>query len=97
MITGKTSSGFEFEINEKSAQDVRLVDAIVKADSTDLMDQLKGLSDVCLYLLGKDQKDRLTKHLADTDPDGIPTIEAMTAEVKDLFSAAGESKEIKNS
>ena len=52
-MKGKTSSGFEFEIDEKKLDDMRLLDMIVDLANGDAMQ----LSPVVVKVLGKDQRE----------------------------------------
>lgn len=98
MITGKTKSGFKYAINEKSMHDIRLLDAVKLADSTDTLEASKGVLRCFDLLIGQENRDKLIEHIASLDEDGIPTVEAFQEELLDIFHRAGEqNKEVKNS
>ena len=59
MITGKTASGFEYEIPEENIDDMELLDALVDVDNG----REDQISTVCLHLLGKAQRAKLYDHL----------------------------------
>jgi len=59
MITGKTTSGFEFEIDEAALDDMELLDALVAIDDG----RTDQVSKVCVQLLGKEQRARLYEFL----------------------------------
>lgn len=82
-IKGKTSSGFEFEIDSMVMDDMELVDAL--ADT--MNDNPLSFSIVCTKLFGTEQKKRLYNHLR---KDGRVPLEAISNEIADVFKAMGE-------
>lgn len=82
-IKGKTSSGFEFEIDSMVMDDMELVDAL--ADT--MNDNPLSFSIVCTKLFGAEQKKRLYNHLR---KDGRVPLEAISNEIADVFKAMGE-------
>lgn len=82
-IKGKTSSGFEFEIDSMVMDDMELVDAL--ADT--MNDNPLSFSIVCTKLFGNEQKKRLYNHLR---KDGRVPLEAISNEIADVFKAMGE-------
>lgn len=82
-IKGKTSSGFEFEIDSMVMDDMELVDAL--ADT--MNDNPLSFSIVCTKLFGVEQKKRLYNHLR---KDGRVPLEAISNEIADVFKAMGE-------
>lgn len=82
-IKGKTSSGFEFEIDSNVMDDMELVDAL--ADT--MNDNPLSFSIVCTKLFGVEQKKRLYNHLR---KDGRVPLEAISNEIADVFKAMGE-------
>ncbi len=91
-MTGITSSGFEFEINENIKEDWRFLKAVVMADSTDESDQIKGYTDIVTILLGSAGEKRLMKHV---EQDGIVPVKAINQEVLEMIKALKLDKEIK--
>lgn len=85
-MKGKTSSGFEFEIDEKKLNDMRLLDMIVDLANGDAMQ----LSPVVVKVLGKDQRERLYEHLEEKE--GRASIERVSEEVAEIFSAGRSGK-----
>ena len=79
-MKGKTSSGFEFDVEEKALDDYRLVKdlrAISKGDGGLIVD-------VTERLLGVDQEEALMKHVENLN-DGKYSASAMVAEIRDIF------------
>ena len=85
MIKGKTSSGFEFKIEEHVLDNMELLDAIVEADENPAM-----IPKIVNMVLGKDGKKRLYDHLR-TDKGNVP-IMAVAAEVAEIFNCNQQGK-----
>lgn len=83
-IKGKTNSGFEFEIDASVLDDMELIDAL--ADTMD--NNPLSFSIVCSKLFGAEQKKRLYNHLR---KNGRVPLEAISAEITDVFNALGET------
>ena len=91
MIKGTTTSGFNFEIDENTLNNMEFVDALAEVEENPLM-----ISTVIKMMLSPDQKKRLYDHLRTED--GRVPVEAIGVEMRDIFAvASGESVEIKNS
>lgn len=88
MLKGKSSTGFEFEIDDKALNNMEFVDAL--ADLND--ENPLALSKVTELLLGKAQRKRLYDKVRDEA--GTVPIEEATKEIRAIFDAV---KEIKNS
>lgn len=80
----KTSSGFEADIDEAQLDDYRLMKAIRATESNPM-----AVVDVVGFVLGEEE-DRLVEHVIATT--GRATIEAINAELSDIFTQLGESK-----
>ena len=87
MITGKTKSGFEYEIDPKRLDDYEFFELIASLDNNPL-----ALPQVVNKLLGDDQKKILMDHLRDEN--GVVPISKIEKEITDIFNGA---KEVKNS
>lgn len=83
MITGKTASGFAFELDEKALDDMNLIDALAEASTNDPLQ----FSRVIRLLLGDAQRKRLYDALKDEA--GRVPIERVSQAVSEIFSAAG--------
>lgn len=83
-IKGKTQSGFEFEIDSVTLDDMEFVDAL--ADT--MNDNPLAFSAVCAKLFGAEQKKKLYDHLR---TDGRVPLEAISNEIADVFKALGET------
>ena len=84
MVTGKTSSGFCFEISEETLDDMRLVDALAELEESPI-----AISKVIRLLLGETQKKALYATLQTED--GRVPVDAMTAAVQEIFDAADKN------
>ena len=63
MIKGKTSGGFEFEIDGGVLEDMEFVDALAET----VNDNPLAFSNVCAILFGKEQRKRLYDFLRGDD------------------------------
>ena len=82
MIQGQTSTGFDFELDEKVLDNMELLDAIAESE-TDPM----AISRVCRLLLGKEGRGRLYGCLRQED--GRVPVEAVSAALLEVFDACG--------
>ncbi|MBQ9027403.1 MAG: hypothetical protein IJ110_01420 [Lachnospiraceae bacterium] len=89
MITGKTESGFEFQIDEDLFNDMELLDRLVDADKGNY----RALSDAISCIMGKDQKQKLYDHVR-TESGRVP-IKAVANEFREILSLSGSN--LKNS
>lgn len=87
MITGKTESGFEYEIPKESLNNYELVENISELEENPL-----SITSIVNQLLGKEQAKALKEHVR---KDGIVSIDRMSEEIIDIFKNSGE--ETKNS
>lgn len=87
MISGKTKSEFEFEMDDQSLNDMELIENLKAVDKGDIT----VLPEILNSLLGKEQKKKLYDHVR-TEAGRVP-MELVAAELNDIFKA---SKEIKN-
>ena len=85
MMKGKTSSGFEYQIDENTLDDMRLLDLIVEVAEGDLT----KISHVADRVLGK-QKEELYKHLEGKD--GRVSIKKVSDEITEIFSQGNAGK-----
>ena len=59
MITGTTKDGFAFEVSENIGKDFRIVMALRKLSTDDVMQQVEGTYDFAEAVLGKSGVDKL--------------------------------------
>lgn len=85
MMNGKTSSGFEFTVDEKNLDNMELVDAIAEADSNPI-----AVTRIIKMLLGDEQKKQLYDHLRTAD--GRVPIKDVTTAVVDIFNSDKSGK-----
>lgn len=95
MLAGKTTSGFEFEINENIKNDYRFIRAYRKAHSNDEHEQLIGLDDLLTVTLGESGAERLMSFLAEKDGT-VPSNKVME-ELAEIIKIAGSDTALKNS
>ena len=95
MITGKTSTGFEFTMDERKAKSWRFVEAIsgIKDGDSDLK-IFQTLIPVLIDVIGEDQKELLRQHV--TQIYGYDDSEAMMNEIYEIIGAARNNAQIKN-
>lgn len=84
MITGKTESGFEFELPDDVVDDMELFDALVDLEKGDY----SAASTVCRRLLG-DQRQRLYDFLR---RDGRVRVSDVAPAVLEILKAVREGK-----
>lgn len=96
MITGKTSSGFEFRVSENIKSDYRFVKCMRKALSSNQNEQIIGTVDAVSLVFNDDaQEDAFLAHLAGEDG-RVPT-ERVFAELKEILDASeAVDKDVKN-
>lgn len=84
-MKGKTSTGFEFDIEDECLDDMELVDIMAEIDENPLL-----MPKLCKMLLGEEQKKRLYDHLRSED--GRVPIEATTNAIQEIFNSPGDLK-----
>ena len=91
-MTGKTQTGYEYEIDERILSDWRLTKAIVDTQDKDDIKKLRAAEEIAVLLLGEDGESALLRHVADQNDGFMPTDKVM-AELMDIV----KSQKIKNS
>lgn len=86
MLTGTTSTGFNYEISEAQLDNMELLDALAEADAGKLL----AISRVCDLLLGKEQKKKLYDHCR-TEEGTVPT-GALSKEILDIIQNQDQGK-----
>ena len=84
-MKGKTSTGFEFDIEDERLDDMELVDIMAEVDENPLL-----MPKLCKMILGEEQKKRLYDHLRSED--GRVPIEATTNAIQEIFNSPGDLK-----
>ena len=92
MMTGKTQTGYEYEIDERILSDWRLTKAIVDTQDKDDIKKLRAAEEIAVLLLGEDGESALLGHVADQNDGFMPTDKVM-AELMDIV----RSQKVKNS
>lgn len=85
MITGKTKSGFEYEISEKRLNNYELVEVLAEVDENPLL-----LPKTLIMLLGKEQTEKLKNHLRDEE--GFVDTDKISEEMVEIFQNQAETK-----
>lgn len=92
MVTGKTDSGFNFSIDIEKLDDMRFIEALAESETTD---SPAASIKVLEFMLGKDQKEALYKHLEEEN--GRVPASKFKQEMEDIMQkAAAKKEEIKN-
>lgn len=84
MVTGITSSGFSFSLDEKVLDDMELVDTLAEMQEGDPL----AISAVVRMVLG-DQRRALYDHLRTAD--GRVPASAVSEEIRQIFDAFGKA------
>lgn len=86
MITGKTSTGFEFAFSQDVVNDMRMLRAIGKMENGDA----ESIDYVGKKLLGQEKYDKLLKHIQTED--GRQPVDALMSEFSQMFEAYKNGK-----
>ena len=86
MITGKTESGFAFEIEDEALDDYELLEALILVDAG----QKAKIFDVVNLLFGEAQQKALRDHVR--TPSGRVSAKRMAAETMEVFKACNQAK-----
>lgn len=95
MIEGKTTSGFEFKIEDDALNDMELLDAFMAVDAG----RISGMQAAIIRLLGEDQKKALYDFLRDKTSGRVNAYgeRGVIGAVTEILHIAGEqSKSVKN-
>lgn len=84
MITGKTDSGFEFEIDEKILDDYELIESLAEVEDGDTLEIVKVTNKV----LG-DNKEKAFDFIRSQC--GYVSTDAVTKLIKDIFMCIGKN------
>jgi len=95
MITGKTSSGFEFTVSENLKNDFRFVLAYDELMNGTPAAQLGASPKLVKLVLGEDGAKALYAHVQ--EPDGFLPTDKVMAELTEIVTASGKANgEVKN-
>lgn len=87
MIKGITSTGFKFEIEDDVLDDWNILKYLKKIDEG----EIEYIIDVVPLLLGKEQEEKLEKHLKELE--GRIRMTSMTKEISEIMESG---KDLKN-
>lgn len=87
MVSGTTSTGFEFNVNEKVVNDWRFISAVSDAESNDDAIKIRGTVQMVRILLGSKETD-LMEHVKQED--GTVPFDQIEKEVVEIFKKIGE-------
>ena len=85
-MKGKTTSGFEYELDESALDDYELLEDLCELDEGNISKTISVLN----RILGKEQKDRLKEHLR-TENGRVPASKMMF-EIGEIFNSVKEGK-----
>ena len=85
MITGKTKSGFAYEIPEARLNNYELVELIADVDTKPLL-----LPKVVKVMLGEELADKLKDHIRDEE--GLVDLEKINQEIAEIFESQNAIK-----
>lgn len=85
MVTGKTTTGFEYSIDERIVKDYRYVRALARLNKGDSAEKFIAFDQISTLMLG-DKVDDLITHV-ETLHDGYAPIDAIGAEVTEIIEA----------
>ena len=85
-MKGKTTSGFEYELDESALDDYELLEDLCELDEGNASKTISVLN----RLLGKEQKDRLKEHLRSKN--GRVPASKMMNEMGEIFNSVKEGK-----
>lgn len=80
MIRGTTSSGFSYEIDEETLDNMELIDAMAHADAGNPL----AISDVCRLMLGDEMRQALYDHVR-TAKGNVP-LQKIKDEIIEIFT-----------
>ena len=89
MIKGKTSTGFEFEVNEKIVNDWRFMKIMAATLSKEDARRIDGYTSLVNLMLGAGGEEKLCAHC--TDDDGMIPIDRISDEIMDIMNAINEN------
>lgn len=94
MIKGTTQNGFDFEVNENIGKDFRIVMAMRKVSSNDVVEKVAGTYDFAEAILGKTGIDKIVQFAIDKK--GFADSEFIMNECNEIVAIVNEkSAEIK--
>lgn len=94
MLKGKTDAGFEFEVNENIGKDFRIVMALRKLNSDEVLAKIEGTYDFAEAVLGKSGLDKIVSY--STKEKGFADAEFIVGQCHEILAYANEqSEEIK--
>lgn len=90
IVSGVTSTGYEFEVDDKIKYQWPFVRAIADADSDDASKKIAGSVKLVELVVGKDEN-RLMEHIAKLNDGDIPT-KAVNEEITEILNAINSKK-----
>ena len=90
-MTGKTSTGFEYDIDGKAIQDFRFLKALRDIQSLDVARQVEGITAMVEIVFNdKKQEDAFLQHVA---KDGRALTGDVIKEIKEILAVISEQEE----
>lgn len=85
MIKGKTSSGFNFKIEDQVLNDYELLELFAEVDENPLL-----VPKLVKMILGEEQKNKLIEHVRDEK--GIAAVDKIAMELENILTSGTETK-----
>lgn len=89
QMKGKTSDGFEYDIDREVLTDMRLLDALTELQDDE--DPL-AISRIASLLLGKEQKKRLYDYISEKDEKHHVPVEKVNQTLMEIFKSQAKLK-----
>lgn len=89
MVSGKTESGFKFEIDPSRVDDMEFLERLGEADN-----DITKMPGIMKEILGEDQRSKLYDHMRKED--GHVPIGATIEEFQEILTIANQAAETKN-
>ena len=89
MIHGKTTTGFEFDVDPDAIRDMEFIELAAQVEENGLL-----LPKMIERVIGKEQKQALYDHVRNSD--GRVLIDKVNDEIKEIFDSLNTNSETKN-
>lgn len=95
IITGKTSSGFEYKLDDRQRSDVKVLKILstMLRDDANEFEKLVATSDLPVAVLGKAQAEALEEHIREQN-EGFCTNDDLTDAVMEIFKGNNDLKNL---
>ena len=87
-MTGKTTNGFSYEIDDEALDDYDILQILGEIDSG----EFQRIDELFNLLLGKEQKDALKEHIRKESKNGRVPMSAMMNALTEIFNSSADGK-----